>query len=146
MADASNLNDYVIPAGPYGVMNRHKATLKVSAVDFSADDTIYVTRLPKGMYIDQVEMVITDASNASVTGAVGHAQKGSGDWTDDDDFFISANALNAKAYVNSLNNTKHKGLRIDKDEVYLTLTIAGADISEATEIDFFIQYVWEGGL
>ena len=109
---------------------------------FPQNDLLRVFRIPRGAVIYSVEMCVTDASDASVTAKIGYNAI---EADDDDDYFMSAQALSAVGIFESRNVNKHKPLRFNQREVYLSAIIEGAAITQATKVTFYIHYEWKGG-
>ena len=133
------LEQQALHAYTYGNLAKAVIPWKTSAVD--ENDVLRFMRVPKGMQVIRVGILITDASNASVTLDVGYELVGG---TDDVDYFLDGVAGNAVNHHDSLDARSAAPRLFDEDEAYLTLTVGGAAISEATEIIFLVESVYQG--
>ena len=125
---------------PYGNMCQIRAQIDLDGVARVSADVDYLMKLPRGATITKVEMVVSNAADTSDDVDLGTEQKGTGDWTDDVDYFLDAASVVANGYFDSLATTMHKPLYIDEDNVYLILTFNDA-IAAAN--DFAAEFtVW----
>lgn len=123
----------------------------VNGVDIATGDVIQLGILQAGWKLSPqaVDIVITDAFGAGVTGALGFAYVDgvdvAGAGAQDADYFMKSNALSAAAIVRG-NNEAVVPVTLTKD-AYLTLTLGGTSHdASAANLEVFIRGVNAGTL
>ena len=126
---------------PHGNMSQIRATLDLTGKARAAVDLDYVMKLPQGVTITKVEMVVRDAAATGDNIDVGTKQKGNGDWPDDLDYFFDGATVAVAGYADSLAVTRHKELFVSEPNVCLVVdhnsVIASTD---NLIIDFYVWY------
>ena len=108
-------------------------------------DVVRIGVLPAGMRLDDSLAIVSNAFTALSTAKVGFAYVDGDDDTavpQDDDYFNAALALNAAGRTRA-NNTAVRPVTLPKD-AYVILTIAGANLAEAGQLDLLVEGVLTG--
>ena len=142
--DIPGLKFQKVYTGPDGNLARHLVRYEEKA-DLAAADIVYVAPLPQGAVIHKIEAVVHEVAAADETFSLGTEQKGAGNWVDDDDYFLAAQAADEKAAFDSLSVTKHRPLTVDEPNVYLTVK-ADTAITVNWGVDLYITYEFVGNL
>ena len=148
--DIQGLNFQDFYTGPDGNGSIHPVTLEITAAKgdgtLAANDRFYLAKIPRGTLVHSLDMVVHTAPGQAATMRLGTRQRDSagdtGEWTDDDDYFVGDTAVNARKRVACI----FAPLKVDEPNVFLTARVDGASISSATAITFIIGYVYEGNL
>ena len=112
----------------------------------TAADREFVAKLPRGILITDVTMVVRNGTGNTDNVDIGTVQKGEGSWTDDPDHFLNNAGVNAVDTLSSRNDgARPKPLFINEEGVFLVLTwnteIAA---NETVDIDFYVEYLAVG--
>lgn len=135
MADASDLNTRSFSTGTYG---RHES-MEINFTMANGDgnpSTHRGARLPAGIRPIDWHIIITDASNASVTANIG-LKSVSGTNQDDSVYFASAQSLAALATVRKTNQKVPITLA---QEMYAQLVVGGAAVTESVAVLMVLEY------
>ena len=132
--------------GPDGNMSQIRASINNTGQARAAADSDFVMKLPRGVTITKVEVVVSDTGTGTID--VGTEQKNSkGTWTDDKDYFLDGASIAAIGYFDSLATRRHKPLYIDEDSVFLTVTYVAANAAAVNfQAEISVWYEVTGNL
>lgn len=133
----------------YGNLTTLRATLMTAAsgaaigadsnTAIAAGDSVILEKLPAGMLIEDVQIIVSTAMSASVTGSLGLQYVDGVDSAalpQDPAYFGSGLVLNA---TGRLRTTSSKAPAKLPKEAYLVLTIAGAANAKASRLDVIVH-------
>jgi len=125
--------------GPDGNVSQIRCTLDITAAR-AANDVEYLMKLPNGVLVFRVEMLIRNAVSGDNVD-IGTRQKGEGTWTDDDDYFFDGQSIAANGIQDSIGRRHHEALEITEDEVYLVQKYNTAKANnQRFTADYYIWY------
>ncbi len=140
MADASDLQTRPWHQGTYGKLSHEVVEFRLANGDANPS-THRGAKVPIGIYLVDSVAYITDASNASVTAAIG-VKSVVGTNQDQAGFFVAAGqSLAALAVVRKAVVPPNGTPFITAQEMYIQLVVGGAALSETARVELHVFYV-----
>ncbi len=133
--NAADLSTRTWHQGTYGNLAHEKIDFRMANGD-NIGSTHDGAIVPEGILLIDAFIVVTDASNATVTANIG-VKSVSGTNQDSVNFFFATQALSALAMAR---RSSAAAPLLTQQPMYVRLTVAGANITEATLAELHVIY------